>query len=220
MRLETENLVYGYPKREIGRDVNLSLSAGQVLCVLGPNGSGKTTLFRTLLGLLPARGGDIRLNGRPLGAWSRIEAMSSPEPSNSIVPRVVSTTCASLLIESLERSFGPIALLLRGVRQPVGEVSWHPIVAFTMPKGYRRWGRLGSNPVYVLRWDIELIEQQQIVIEAAFGEDGANRLYNEMRLVSFYRPSSDGGATIDHEQAVQHAAHATHKLLNRLQSAR
>ena len=73
MKLETENLLYGYPKRVIGRDVNLSLSAGEVLCVLGPNGSGKTTLFRTLLGLLPARGGEIKLDGRPLNTWSRVE---------------------------------------------------------------------------------------------------------------------------------------------------
>ncbi|MGH8729787.1 MAG: ABC transporter ATP-binding protein [Burkholderiales bacterium] len=73
MKLHTDNLAYGYPKRVIGREVNLSLSAGEVLCVLGPNGSGKTTLFRTLLGLLPARGGDIKLDGRPLSTWSRVE---------------------------------------------------------------------------------------------------------------------------------------------------
>jgi iron complex transport system ATP-binding protein len=73
MKLETENLSYGYAKRVIGRAINLSLSAGEVLCVLGPNGSGKTTLFRTLLGLLPARGGEIKLDGRPLESWSRAE---------------------------------------------------------------------------------------------------------------------------------------------------
>jgi iron complex transport system ATP-binding protein len=35
--------------------------------LLGPNGSGKTTLFRTLLGLLPAIAGQVRLNGTPIG---------------------------------------------------------------------------------------------------------------------------------------------------------
>ena len=73
MKLDTTNLTYGYARRVIGREINLSLSAGEVVCVLGPNGSGKTTLFRTLLGLLPARGGDIRLDGRPLDGWSRVE---------------------------------------------------------------------------------------------------------------------------------------------------
>jgi zinc/manganese transport system ATP-binding protein len=34
--------------------------------VLGPNGSGKTTLLRAILGLLPPRGGTIRVLGRPV----------------------------------------------------------------------------------------------------------------------------------------------------------
>jgi iron complex transport system ATP-binding protein len=41
------------------------------LCLLGPNGSGKTTLFRTLLGLLPAQGGSVLLDGQPLPSLPR-----------------------------------------------------------------------------------------------------------------------------------------------------
>jgi len=44
-----------------------------VLCVLGPNGSGKSTLFRTMLGLLPALGGEVTLDGRPIGRMERGE---------------------------------------------------------------------------------------------------------------------------------------------------
>ena len=47
----------------VGRDVSLSLEAGEVMCLLGPNGSGKTTLFKTLLGLLPAQGGQVLMDG-------------------------------------------------------------------------------------------------------------------------------------------------------------
>ncbi len=39
----------------------------------GPNGSGKTTLFKTLLGLLPARGGTVLVEGRPLKSLSRAD---------------------------------------------------------------------------------------------------------------------------------------------------
>lgn len=73
MKLEARNLSYGYPKRVIGREINLDISAGEVLCVLGPNGTGKTTLFRTLLGLLPIADGEIRLGDKPLDAWTRLE---------------------------------------------------------------------------------------------------------------------------------------------------
>lgn len=66
MKLEATALAYGYPGREIGRDIGLALSGGEVLALLGPNGGGKTTLLKTLLGLLPALGGDIRLDGRML----------------------------------------------------------------------------------------------------------------------------------------------------------
>ena len=71
--LEARGLGYGYPGRAVGRDLNLALAAGEVLCVLGPNGGGKTTLFRTLLGLLEAQAGEVRLEGQALGALARSE---------------------------------------------------------------------------------------------------------------------------------------------------
>ncbi|MBL8529250.1 MAG: ABC transporter ATP-binding protein [Burkholderiales bacterium] len=71
MELRAEALSYGYPGRIIGSDVEVALTAGEIVCVLGPNGGGKTTLFRTLLGLLPVQAGHIALGGRPLQDWSR-----------------------------------------------------------------------------------------------------------------------------------------------------
>jgi len=66
-------LDFGYPGHIVGRGLDLSLEKGEVLCVLGPNGSGKSTLFRTLLGLLPALGGEVRLDGRPMAQMKRGE---------------------------------------------------------------------------------------------------------------------------------------------------
>jgi iron complex transport system ATP-binding protein len=71
--LSVEQLAFGHPGRTVGRDVAFSLAAGEVLCLLGPNGSGKTTLLRTLLGLLPMHGGDVRLDGRSIRTLSRAE---------------------------------------------------------------------------------------------------------------------------------------------------
>ena len=70
-RLEGVALDFGYPDHPVGRGVSLSLTAGEIVCLLGPNGGGKSTLFRTLLGLLPAQGGEVKLDGDPLTALSR-----------------------------------------------------------------------------------------------------------------------------------------------------
>lgn len=69
--IEARDLAIGYPGHLVGEGISLSVSQGEVLCLLGPNGSGKTTLFKTLLGLLPARGGDIRLSGAALSRLDR-----------------------------------------------------------------------------------------------------------------------------------------------------
>jgi iron complex transport system ATP-binding protein len=73
MRLEARGLAFGYPGKPVGRGVDLAVAAGEVVCLLGPNGSGKTTLFKTLLGLLPAQGGEVRIDGRPLAEMPRAE---------------------------------------------------------------------------------------------------------------------------------------------------
>ena len=44
-------------------DVSLDLHAGEVVALLGHNGAGKTTTLRSILGLTPARRGNIRFDG-------------------------------------------------------------------------------------------------------------------------------------------------------------
>ncbi|MGY3944966.1 amino acid ABC transporter ATP-binding protein [Aeromonas tecta] len=55
--------------------VSLAVAAGEVIVILGPSGCGKSTLLRTLNGLEPIQGGEIRFDGQPLDAatdWQRL----------------------------------------------------------------------------------------------------------------------------------------------------
>jgi iron complex transport system ATP-binding protein len=62
-----------YKKRTILKDVSFELFAGQSVCLLGKNGVGKSTLFKSLLGFLPLRSGEIYLNERLLTTYSKQE---------------------------------------------------------------------------------------------------------------------------------------------------
>jgi iron complex transport system ATP-binding protein len=73
MKLEARALAFGYPGKPVGHGVDLMVGPGDVLCLLGPNGAGKSTLFKTLLGLLPAQGGEVRIGGTPLDRLTRRE---------------------------------------------------------------------------------------------------------------------------------------------------
>jgi zinc/manganese transport system ATP-binding protein len=51
--------------RTLWDGLDLDVTPGEFVTVLGPNGSGKTTLVRVLLGLLPLTAGEVRIAGRP-----------------------------------------------------------------------------------------------------------------------------------------------------------
>lgn len=71
--LEVDRIRAGYGRVEVLHDLSLSVDEGKVVAVLGPNGVGKTTLMSALAGLLPLRGGRIRLDGRRLDGRSPYE---------------------------------------------------------------------------------------------------------------------------------------------------
>ena len=70
------------PKRRLSavEGVSLTVSAGEVVGLVGESGCGKTTLARMLLGLLPPTLGEIRISGRPAPALSRREIATLVQP--------------------------------------------------------------------------------------------------------------------------------------------
>jgi urea transport system ATP-binding protein len=68
--LSVEAVGAGYGGSQVLWSVDLSVPAGQVVCVMGRNGVGKTTLLKTIMGLLPARGGRVTVDGADVTRWS------------------------------------------------------------------------------------------------------------------------------------------------------
>ncbi len=62
--LVAEGLASGYGGMQVLSDVDLRISRGEMVVLLGANGSGKTTLLRALMSLVPLYGGTIAFRGR------------------------------------------------------------------------------------------------------------------------------------------------------------
>jgi branched-chain amino acid transport system ATP-binding protein len=62
--IQVSNVVSGYGKATILRDVSLEVPAGSVTALLGPNGAGKTTLLKTISGLIQPTSGTIAFDGQ------------------------------------------------------------------------------------------------------------------------------------------------------------
>jgi len=82
--LEVSDLVSGYGKSEVLREINLKVVKGQIVTIIGPNGAGKTTLFRTIFGLLPARKGTVVFEGEDL---SKLSPLARIQRGIALVPQ-------------------------------------------------------------------------------------------------------------------------------------
>lgn len=69
MRLQVEQVSFGYGAAQVLREVSVEVQPGKVLGLIGPNGSGKTTLLRLAAGVLQPSQGRILLDGRPLASF-------------------------------------------------------------------------------------------------------------------------------------------------------
>ncbi|MBA1271932.1 LPS export ABC transporter ATP-binding protein [Stutzerimonas azotifigens] len=64
--LKAQHLAKSYKKRQVVRDVSLSIESGQIVGLLGPNGAGKTTCFYMIVGLVNADQGRVMIDDQDL----------------------------------------------------------------------------------------------------------------------------------------------------------
>jgi len=66
MVISASNLKKRYGELEVLKDISVTVTEGEVLCIIGPSGSGKSTLLRCLNGLEEIQSGSITILGEEL----------------------------------------------------------------------------------------------------------------------------------------------------------
>jgi urea transport system ATP-binding protein len=144
--LAVKNLNQYYGGSHILRDLSFEIPAGKVTCLLGRNGVGKSTLLRTLMGLVPARTGEIVFFGKEITGtkpFERAQAGIGYVPQGrEIFPRLT-------VAENLEMG---LATLPRGADVPSRIFEMFPVLRQMMG---RRGGDLSGG------------QQQQLAIGRA-----------------------------------------------------
>ena len=77
--LECRGLTKSYGRKTALSGVDLTISRGKIVGLLGPNGSGKTTLIKLACGLLTPTAGQILVEGKEPGVESRLAISYLPD---------------------------------------------------------------------------------------------------------------------------------------------
>jgi branched-chain amino acid transport system ATP-binding protein len=64
--LEVRGLEVSYGQIRAVQGVDLTVSQGELVCLIGANGAGKTTTLKALAGALAPSGGEVRFDGEPV----------------------------------------------------------------------------------------------------------------------------------------------------------
>ena len=156
--LVAQGLEKWFKRRKAVDEVSLDIQRGEVVGLLGPNGAGKTTSFYMMVGLLPADGGRIFLEGEEITAlpmYQRCRRGVGYLPQESSVFRKL--TVEENLVAILETLDLTAAARRDRARELLAELGLTPLArypAFTLSGGERRrleiTRALVTSPQYLL----------------------------------------------------------------------
>lgn len=69
--IKIENLHKSYGSKQVLKGLNLNISEGKIVGLLGPNASGKTTLIKIINGLIRQNQGEVYIDGEKPGPYTK-----------------------------------------------------------------------------------------------------------------------------------------------------
>jgi urea transport system ATP-binding protein len=155
--LTASQLRVAYGQSEVLHGIDFSVAPGEIVAVLGRNGMGKSTLMKSLIGLMPAKSGEIRLNDTNLTALKSHKRVAK---GVAYVPQGRMIFSAMTVEENIETG-----LFVRGKKQ----VPQHLYELFPVLKEMRK--RRGGN--------LSGGQQQQLAIARALATEPSVLLLDE-----------------------------------------
>ena len=145
--LEAKNLTLHYGGSQILHGIDIAARPGAVTCVMGSNGVGKTSLMNLLAGRHPRSGGELSLDGKPLG---RVSAQAMARMGVGYVPQGRAIFPMLTVRENMETGFACLPRAERAIPDEIFES--FPVLA---EMAHRRGGDLSGG------------QQQQLAIARA-----------------------------------------------------
>ncbi|MBQ8148501.1 MAG: ABC transporter ATP-binding protein [Lachnospiraceae bacterium] len=174
--LETKGLTKLYKNKVALDQVDLSVTAGKIIGLLGSNGSGKTTLIKLLNGLLTPTAGEAKILGQPISAETKKHVAYLPE--RTYLKNNMKVESMIRLFEDFYEDFNK-----ERAYEMLKHLNINPKDCFkTMSKGTREKVQL----ILVMSRDADLY----LLDEPIGGVDPAGRDYILNMIVSNYNPEA------------------------------
>ena len=94
-----EAMTGGYGPVDILHACTVAVERGQIAVIVGPNGAGKSTAMKAVFGMLPLRGGQVRLNGEDI---TKLSPQDRVARGMAFVPQTQNIFTSMTVEENLE----------------------------------------------------------------------------------------------------------------------
>jgi len=186
--IELKNVSFAFGRNKVLEDINLSLTQGDFLGLIGPNGGGKTTLIRLILGVLKPLTGTVRLLGtNPLEAREKAGYIPQEVSSNTTFPISV----MDVVLMGLARRRGLMRRFTEEDRERAGAVIRKLDLS---DLAHRQIGELSGGQRQKVLLARALVAEPEILFldepTASIDSSGRNEIYKHLKALN------DSGTTI------------------------